>query len=185
MLSRHKIIFIIAIILVNTALALGLYSNCHMDNMLNEVDTAGVVLAMASRENNMGQEQEYERLTQGEGSHWNRNWQNFVIWMQDILPFLRVNNISSDEALVAERIMAKIGQPVAKDDLLKGATIIMNKLDEEEIRFIYKVACNEEPTPEEMQEVRRILLSKLSPEDIDTLKALGAKYGKKLRILDP
>ena len=74
--------------------------------------------------------------------------------------------------------MAKIGQPVSKDDLLKGATIIMNKLDEEEIRFIYKVACNEEPTPEEMQEVRRILLSKLSPEDIDTLKALGAKYGK-------
>ncbi|NLL87264.1 MAG: hypothetical protein GX229_12370 [Syntrophomonadaceae bacterium] len=185
MLSRNKIIFIIAIILVNTALALGLYSNCHMDNMLNEVDTAGVVQAMAYRENNMGQEQEYERLTQAEGSRWNHNWQNFVIWMQDILPFLRENNKSSDEALVAERIMAKIGQPVSKDDLLKGATIIMNKLDEEEIRFIYKVACNEEPTPEEMQEVRRILLSKLSPEDIDTLKALGAKYGKKLRILDP
>jgi hypothetical protein len=90
MLSRNKIIFIIAIILVNTALALGLYSNCHMDNMLNEVDTAVVVQAMAYRENNMGQEQEYERLTQAEGSRWNHNWQNFVIWMQDILPFLNL-----------------------------------------------------------------------------------------------
>ena len=91
-------------------------------------------------------------------------------------------NKSSDEALVAERIMAKIAAGV-KDDLLKGATIIMNKLDEEEIRFIYKVACNEEPTGRNAGGAPNIADSCLRRILIPS--RLWGQIRQKLRILDP
>lgn len=187
MLTRHKVIFLVVIVAVNIALALGFYSNTHLDNMLDDVDTAGVVSKLSSAEERAsGREQEYERLAEPDESYWTRNWHRFMNWLRDKVPLLHWQSAGlTDEEAVADRIEERIGQRVEKDDLLKASAIIMKKLNDEEILFLYGVGNKENPTRDELQEVRQMLLNKLTPEEIGTLRALGAKYGKELRVLDP
>ena len=79
----------------------------------------------------------------------------------------------------------KLDRPLEKKDLLKAGLIILRKLDKEEINYLYRVGTQDSCTREELRRVREILLGKLSPQEISTLKEIGAKYGKQLRILDP
>ena len=86
---------------------------------------------------------------------------------------------------IAAAVQEKLDRPLEKKDLLKAGLIILRKLDKEEINYLYRVGTQDSCTREELRRVREILLGKLSPQEISTLKEIGAKYGKQLRILDP
>lgn len=85
---------------------------------------------------------------------------------------------------IANTVQQEIGSSVATTDLFKAGFIILRKLSKDEINFLFGFS-DKTYTNEELKEVRSLLLSKLSAEDIKTLRTLGAKYGKKLDILDP
>ncbi|NLO22373.1 MAG: hypothetical protein GX119_10320 [Syntrophomonadaceae bacterium] len=186
MLTRHKIIFILVLVAVNLALALGLYANNHLDNF---VDAVGVVgeLTSADEEKVSGEEQKYELVEEADNSYWTNNWHLFSNWLRDKVPLQhwKTSPPVTNEEVVADNIKEQIGQPVENDDFLKASLIILKKLDKDEISFLYEIGNKEKPTREELREVRNMLLNKLTPEEIDTLRAMGSKYGKQLRILDP
>lgn len=83
------------------------------------------------------------------------------------------------------KIQKQTDQPIKKQDLLKAGFIITRKLSVEEIYYLKKVALNDSCSQEEYQRAQKILLDKLSAEDINTLKKLGGKYGSNLKILSP
>lgn len=86
---------------------------------------------------------------------------------------------------IAGGVQQQIDKPIAKKDLLKAGSVILRKLSWEEITFLYQSGSKDARTADEQKEIRRILLDKLTPEDVQTLLELGTKYGKTLNILDP
>ncbi|MGI6468689.1 MAG: hypothetical protein ACOX0Q_06740 [Syntrophomonadaceae bacterium] len=93
--------------------------------------------------------------------------------------------LSPEHARLAAEIETRIQRPVDRKDLLKAAIILVGSLSREDLNYVYEVGRKPRPSKEEMLKVREILLTNLSAEDIAALKALGEKYGKSLRILDP
>lgn len=85
---------------------------------------------------------------------------------------------------ISDAVQEKVDQPLEKKDLLRAGLIILRKLDKEEIGYLYRTGTKDSYTREELQHVRKILLGKLTAQEIETLKEIGDKYGKKLRILD-
>lgn len=78
----------------------------------------------------------------------------------------------------------QLDQPVDKKDLLKAGMLIIHKLSWDEISYLYEMGNKESRTVEEEKKIRETLLKKLTPEDVQVLRELGSKYGKKLDILD-
>lgn len=87
-------------------------------------------------------------------------------------------------AAKVDTIQQELGKPVNMTDLLNASFIILKKLDKNEINFLFGFS-NDTYTKEDLENVRSLLLSKLTADDIKTLRTLGQKYGKKLEILDP
>lgn len=96
-----------------------------------------------------------------------------------------LNPLSPGQSKLAAEIEARVQRPVDRKDLLKAGIILMGSLSREELDYVYQVGRKSQPSKEEMLKVREILLTNLSAEDIAALRALGDKYGKNLRILDP
>jgi len=92
--------------------------------------------------------------------------------------------IAPSNAQIAGSVQEQIAKPIEKGDLLEAGLIVISKLSPSEINFLFGFSDNNY-TKEELTEVRRVLLSKLNDKDINTLRNLGQKYGKKLEILDP
>ncbi len=82
-------------------------------------------------------------------------------------------------------VQDKLNRPPAKKDLLKAGLIILRKFNREEIEYLYRVGTRGNCTKEELQRIREIILDTLTPQEIDTLREIGAKYGKELRFLAP
>lgn len=90
-------------------------------------------------------------------------------------------NVNNAEILTA--IQGQIGQPIEKMDILKAGAIILRKLSAKEINFLFSMS-NKKSTKEELKKAREILFSKLDEDELNSLRALGQKYGKPLKILD-
>ncbi len=85
---------------------------------------------------------------------------------------------------VAKTIQQEVGKPIEPSDLFQAVSIILRKLSEGDIKFLLGFSGNNY-TNEEFIEIRKLLLSKLSTEDITILKALAQKYDRDLEIFDP
>lgn len=85
---------------------------------------------------------------------------------------------------IADDVMAKVGRPIDKTDMVKAGLIILKRLSGEEISYLYNVGRKGSMTADERVKVRKILSTKLSDDDVTTLKALGKKYGRSLTVLD-
>lgn len=96
---------------------------------------------------------------------------------------VKVDNPQAQD--IAGGVQEQINKPLEKKDLLNAAVIILKKLSWDEIEYLYQSGSKASRTAEEERKIRSILLAKLSPEDTKVLRELGAKYGKKLEILDP
>lgn len=95
------------------------------------------------------------------------------------------NNITPiPNTTLANTVQQEVGKPIETADLFQAGFIVLKKLGKDEINFLFGFS-HKSYTNEELVEVRRLLLSKLNDQDINTLRALGQKYGKKLEILDP
>lgn len=76
-------------------------------------------------------------------------------------------------------------KPIKLQDAVDFAAVLaQSKLSAKDIQDLYR-ATESELGPEELRRVREMLLSKLTQEEIDTLRAIARSYGKKLDILDP
>jgi hypothetical protein len=80
-------------------------------------------------------------------------------------------------------VQNKIGQPIAKKDVLIAGLILMRKLSAEDISYLSRVAMKDSYSQEDYRKSQEILLKKLSADDINTLKKLGKKYGSEVKIL--
>lgn len=80
------------------------------------------------------------------------------------------------------------GQKVAVKDWIKVADILVGKLGMSEIRFLFDSAKDDvflNSSVEELEKVRSILFSKLSAQDLETIRTIGRKYNKDMKIIDP
>lgn len=90
---------------------------------------------------------------------------------------------------VVEQKAASIAKKeVETADFMKAAGVILGKLSFSEIKFLFDTASDDfwVTTPvEEIEKVRSIIFKKLTPEDLNTLRLLGKKYGRSMTILEP
>lgn len=85
---------------------------------------------------------------------------------------------------MADDIAAVVGRPIDKEDMVKAGIIILKRLSNEEISYLYQVGRKGSMTANERAKAHAILSSKLTEDDVKTLKELGAKYGRELSILN-
>lgn len=91
---------------------------------------------------------------------------------------------SGNNDYIVNDVQSKIERPIEKTDLVKAGIIILKRLDSGEISYLYRVGSQDTCTKDDLRNVQKVLKTNLTDEDIATLKELGKKYGKELRILD-
>jgi len=95
-------------------------------------------------------------------------------------------------AVISEEVKAKAealaGRKVEIKDLVRVAEIFLKKMSLSEIKLLYDAAKDDvflNSSVEEINKVREIVFSKLSPQDLEVIRTIGRKYNKDLRIIDP
>lgn len=96
---------------------------------------------------------------------------------------LPLESSSSGKDIKVSDLEKRIGQPVAKQDIVKAGLILMSKLSTKDIRYLKNVVMQNSCSRQEYLQSQKILLSRLSAEDINTLNKLGEKYGIETKIL--
>jgi len=89
--------------------------------------------------------------------------------------------------VVEEKAATIVSKPVSSDDFLTATSAILGKLSISEMKYIFDSARSDfwVVTPlEEINNIRSILFSKLTDEDLNTLHQLGQKYGRSMTILN-
>jgi hypothetical protein len=168
---KRRILIILGFIVVGLA-GTGIYLNYQLDHLLNQ---PGVLSALendttSAPDGNQAGVGSNTASPGGSGSQ---------------AGVSQPNSGSSVQKDLVSDIENKVGQPVAKQDLLKAGVILMRRLNAEDIRYLKNVALQGSYSPEEYRHAQEILLDRLSGEDINALKKLGAKYGNDLKILNP
>lgn len=93
-----------------------------------------------------------------------------------------------DATKVENKAESIVGQDVAVDDFMTAGMIFMKKLTPTEISFLFGAANGrmlENNSVEELENIRKILLSKLTSQEVATIRSIGKKYGRTMYILDP
>lgn len=107
---------------------------------------------------------------------------------QQTKPARSSNSNPAENPALSNKVISTLekeaGRPVDTSDILKAGYILMSKLNNDEINFLMGFS-DKKYTVEELKELRKLLLSKLSEQDIETLRALADKYDRNLYILDP
>jgi hypothetical protein len=175
----------------------GIYANYRLDQVVSSLNRPGVLFSEA--QSGSGDNGLDNGVNGGAGGGtWNKSWgdgsgsgevnpaDNVKLPVQDVSQ--PGNTVTTDPAKpneIASGVQQQINKPIEKIDLLKAGIIIMRKLSWEETQYLYQSGSKDSHSVDELKETRRILLDKLTPEDVQTLRELGAKYGKTLNILDP
>lgn len=87
------------------------------------------------------------------------------------------------QGVIVDGVESKVGRPIENKDLLRAGLIILKRLDRNEISYLFEVGSQDNYSKEDLQQIRKVLKSKLTDEDIAVLQALGSKYGKTLKVL--
>lgn len=93
-----------------------------------------------------------------------------------------------DATKVENKAESIVGQDVAVDDFMTAGMIFMKKLTPTEISFLFGAANGrmlENNSVEELENIRKMLLSKLTSQEVATIRSIGKKYGRTMYILDP
>lgn len=92
-------------------------------------------------------------------------------------------NAGANGAIV-NGVQQKVDRPIENKDMLKAGLIILQRLDSNEISYLFRVGSQDNYSKEDLQQVQKVLKAKLTDKDVEVLKTLGEKYGKRLRVLD-
>jgi hypothetical protein len=90
--------------------------------------------------------------------------------------------------ILQEKSREVLKKELAVGDYVKIAKIVLGKLKLNEIKFLFDSMKNDlfiNASLVELERIRGIIFTKLSTEDIASLRAIGNKYGKEMKILDP
>ncbi len=99
-------------------------------------------------------------------------------------------NIQPDQipSPVKEKAESIAKREIALEDYVKIATIMLKKLSMKEMSVLFGQASDDYwvVTPvEDIKKAREMLFSKLSEEDLKTLREIGKKYGRSMEIIKP
>lgn len=98
-----------------------------------------------------------------------------------------ISDIPIDAYKAESKVKSIAGDDVDVKDLFTVGFIVLNKLSTDEIKFLFNSAKDDYflNTPvEEIEKTREILFSKLSDEELETLRSIGKKYGYSMRLLE-
>lgn len=180
-MSKKVKIFIAAIVVLNLMIGAGIYANHQLDKFIAILSNPGTDLSSLLQDlpsNNAGTAPNQDPHQSGSSPSQNEPESEYP----GNLP-AAPDDGSPDQDQVIGDIEKRLGQSVDKKDLVKGAMILLRKLDSEEIRFLYEVGKKERQTQAELRKAREILTTKLNKEDLKVLRELGAKYGRNLNFL--
>ncbi|MDD4548887.1 MAG: hypothetical protein PHT79_03910 [Syntrophomonadaceae bacterium] len=181
MRMAKKKVFIGIGIAVNLLLLLVIFANYQLNNI---VDSLNMPLSVNEDTSRLGPEDENQKWNIDAVKKDALDWAGHREGKSADTPGAVKNPQGKQDNEIVRSVQSKLDRPVEKKDLLKAGVIILRKLDTDEIQFLYNVGKSSSPTREELILSREILLGKLTSEEINTLRQLGGKYGKSLRILD-
>lgn len=173
MATKQKIFIAVGIIII-VLLSAGIYVNYQLDRVVSSLSKPGVLFTEAD----LGPLPDGGAGTSADGSATNGDTGSGTS------PGTTQGGVSAANNGIVTGVQKKINKPIEKTDLLTAGIIILKNFSTDEISFLYRVGSKDSFSSEEYQQVRNLLQSKLSDEDIATLKELGQKYGKELHILD-
>lgn len=181
-MSRKQKILLASSLFFLVLLGVGLFVNYILNNMVTALNAPKVDYHLL-----MPSDSTTDEETNNSPSNVTDNTKGTINRPSGNLPVEPVESDNRDinNHYITQDIQKKVDKPIEKKDLINAATIILKNLSVEEINYIYKVGKKNSYTKEELQKVREILTTNLSDDDIEVLRSLGGKYGKKLRILDP
>lgn len=188
MKKKYKV-FIAVGIMVNVVLCLGLYVNHKLDNMVASLNRSGFISTEGLSQPSDLSPDPSVSLPGNSGSAGNSGGNGYT-YTPGTPGTPNPSETSSapgtqpSQLDITSGVQQKLGQPVEKKDLVEAGMIIMRRLNWDEITFLYNAGKKSEQSPEELQQAREILQTKLTAEELATLKALGSKYGQSLRFLD-
>lgn len=93
---------------------------------------------------------------------------------------------STVQNAVESKASTIVSKPVSTDDFATAASTVLGKLSVSDMMYIFNSARDDfwVVTPvEEIVNIRNILFSKLTDEDLSVLSQLGKKYGRSMTIL--
>jgi hypothetical protein len=181
--------FIALGILINVLLAGGIYANYRLDQVVSSLNRPGLLFAdNQSQATGVGSGEFAQQIDNG--GYWNDTW-NDGQGSGDAGGTAGGDGDGSGATVekpsnlqIANDVMAQVGKPIDKADMIKAGLIILRRLKIEEISYFYHVGRKGSMTADEKTKVRAILSAKLTDDDKETLRALGVKYGKNLTVLD-
>ena len=177
--------FIAIGILLNVLLVTGIYINYRLDKIVASLNRPGVLFS-DTQSNETGAEGQIENAEKlSDGSYWNKSWDdetNGTGLPENGVDSSEDSNNSSNQ--IQNDIANKIGQPVDKSDMIKAGLIILKRLDSSEVAYVYNVGRKGKMSDDERLQMRKILLNKLTEDDIAALKSIAKKYGHELSILN-
>lgn len=171
-MKRKQWVFVLVGVLIITLLSVGFYVNYQLDHLVASLNKPGLIFVETDQSDTPAPNQQ----DSSPGSSGNSSSAD-TEYLNKATP--------SPGSDIASDVQLKVNRPIEKKDMLRAGLIILRRLDADEISYLYTVGSKDSYTREELVQVRQILLGKLSSHEIKTLRELGAKYGKSLRILDP
>jgi len=193
-MSSKKKWFIAIGILINVLLIGGIYANYRLDQVVSSLNRPGVLFADPQAGGPEDGLPGADAPGVVPGEDWNGTWENgpgspsgsdgtgATGEGAGSNTGDKVERPSNSQ--IANDVVARVGRPIDKSDMVKAGLIILKRLDGEEISYLYSVGRKGSMTADEKVKVQKILSGKLSDDDVATLKALGKKYGRSLTILD-
>jgi hypothetical protein len=191
-MRRKKVIFITVGILLNVVLCVGLFINYQLNKLTREINMALTAFEAVSEEPGAQVDILEEGALEPGGDGYapspqvTGNGAAGAAPSDDTKspqPGQKVEKAKSSQ--IVSGVQEKVNRPIQKEDLMKAGLIFVRRLSWDEITFLYNVGSKDQYSAEELQQARDILLTKLTPEELKEIRALGGKYGKNLLILDP
>lgn len=177
-MQRKKRLFITIGILINLLLVAGIYVNYRLDKMVAHLNQPGVFM----QEVPVNQE-DSPAADSGDkpaGSTVRDDRRSTA----PALPSPQKKSSQLNGQDIATGVQSKVNRPIEKKDLISAGLIVVRRLEWQEIDYLYRVGIKDKQSPEEIRQVRHILQSRLSPEEIKELQKMGRKYGRGLTFLD-
>lgn len=178
---KQKLFVVIGLFLI-LAVSGGIYVNCKLNQLVNSLNQTGNLYSDSNSSAASGD----DSSTSGSagsgraGTSGGGNLSNGINGSSGIGSGAVSRPSSSD---IARGALSKVNRPVEKEDLIKAGFIVLRRLDSDEISYLYAVGMEDNHSPAEINKVRKILQAKLTPEELEEMQFLGAKYGKNLDFL--
>ena len=168
-------VFISIGLLVVILISGAIYVNNKVDKLLENPDRLGVLLSAADLQGTPQMPEEKADSSNPSDKN-NTSGDSPSITPGEKQP--SASDMVFDESIEA-MIQTKLNKPIDRKDKIKVALILIKRLSVDDITYFYDLITLGNYTNEDIRKARNILTTKLSEDEIQTVRKMTEKYGFK------